>query len=109
MAKTTSETLTAVWNNAYLSEGTESRTPFAILDVEPTIYLVHKDGSEQKIELIYAGLQEEGFGGKKIVYKEPMAVVRVLGVDIEKPWSIKTVAMRFLRYEYESVVKKDEK
>ena len=108
MTKTVSEIPVAIWDIGYLAEGTASKTPFATLDIVPTVYLVHKDGSEQEVDFIYGPFQEESFGGKKIVYKEPMAIVRLIGVDIEKPWSVKTQPMRFLKYKYAPILK-DEK
>lgn len=61
-------------------------------------YLLNKDGTKQEISVIYSSFTEEGgFNGKKpILYKEPMSVVQLVGVDIRKPWSIKTVPTRFI-------------
>ena len=62
-------------------------------------YLLHKDGTKQEVSIIYpmdlTGIPftEDGDGTK---YKEPMAVVQLKGVPIEKQWSIKTVPMRFI-------------
>lgn len=64
-------------------------------------YLIHKDGTKQEVIVIYGPFSEEGgFEGQpKTIYKEPMAVVRLIGVDIKKPWSVKTVPMRFIENE----------
>jgi len=65
-------------------------------------FLKHKDGSEQEVEMVYYPILEEGgfLEGKKIKYKEPMACVRLVGVDIEKPWSFKMQPMKFLTQKY---------
>lgn len=60
--------------------------------------LKHKDESEQDVELVYGPFSEEGgFHGKPMIkYNSPMAVVKLIGVDIEKPWSFKTVPIKFV-------------
>ena len=61
-------------------------------------FLENKDGSKQEVDIIYSPILEEGgFDGKEIIrYKEPMACMRVKGVDIEKPWSIKMQPIKYL-------------
>lgn len=64
-------------------------------------YLKNKDESKQEVEVIYSPVLEEGgFEGKEMIkYKEPMACIRVLGVDIQKKWSIKMQPVKYLTYE----------
>jgi len=61
-------------------------------------YLKNIDGSRQEVEIIYSPVLEEGgFEGKPMIkYKEPMACIRMVGVDIQKKWSIKMQPVRFL-------------
>lgn len=61
-------------------------------------YLKHKYGTEQEVEYIYGPFTEEGGfeGTKRIQYSEPMAVVQLVGVDIKKPWSVKTQPVKYL-------------
>lgn len=61
-------------------------------------FLKNKDGSRQEVEIIYQPfLEEGGFNGKKkIIYDSPMALVKFVGMDIEKPWSYKAVPIKFL-------------